>query len=249
MRSLQSGPYSSAWLTDLNSPALHTIAPAGWQDLLRLRIGIPVGCGDPCLGCNGITDALGDHALACPACGRYARHNSLRNELLSECIRAGMQGSVEVSIPRPQEPPDPGGIALRPADIMIPTGPMGRPLAIDVTVLHPLRTSQNITARDAVPGSFCGPAEEAKVRKYGSACSQAGWGFVPFAMETTGGIGKPARGFLRTLATSQAAREGVTFATAYSGITARLRAAVVASMATSLALSIPTTRERSHVHA
>ena len=76
----------------------------------------------------------------------------------------------------------------RPADILLrSSGP--RPVAVDVTITHTLRSSASSAARgDATAAAD--QAEDRKVALSGEACAQVGWGFAPFALTTTGGLGQ-----------------------------------------------------------
>ena len=123
-------------------------------------------------------DSMGDHALTCPGAGLYRRHNRLRDTLFAYALEAGWSPKLEVALPN---------LASRPADILC-RATFGKPLALDVTISHPLRLSASIAARGEVAAS----AEAAELRKRHTsqlACAQAGWGFRPVAFETTGGLG------------------------------------------------------------
>ena len=96
-------------------------------------------------------EGFGDHALGCASCGRYARHNALREVLCEELRKAGFSVTVEERVPHTEPPDRPPGLqpaerCLRPADILVQSFRAGKPLAIDVTVIHPLRTSSSARA-------------------------------------------------------------------------------------------------------
>ena len=71
----------------------------------------------------------------------------------------------------------PGQPELRPADVLV-TGFGRRPLAIDFSVVTPLRPS----AHSAQPGSLLDETARLKCRKYKAACHAAGWDFMPFVV-------------------------------------------------------------------
>ena len=131
---------------------------------------------------------MGDHALTCPSAGLYRRHNIVRDAIYRLAHEAGWAPELEVTLPS-------GGD--RPADILC-RATFGKPLAIDVTITHPLRLS----ASSATRGEVASAAEAAEARKRlasAEICSVAGWGFRPMALETTGGLGSGASQTLRQL--------------------------------------------------
>ena len=120
----------------------------------------------------------GDHALCCSHNGVYRRHNHVRDRLFALAESANWRPELEVALPVSR---------TRPADILL-RGCDPRPLAIDVTISHPLRFS----ASSAVRGGRTSAAEEAENRKIAlgkQACKDVGWGFLPFAVDVTGGFG------------------------------------------------------------
>ena len=147
-----------------------------------------------CEACQGVRDGLGDHAMSCASCGRYTRHNAVRDVLADELKMAGFDVTIEQQVPHTQPPDKPTGPGpslrpLRPADILVRHFRSGQPLAIDTTVVHPLRTSSDATAQGMVVGQAASKAESAKMSKYSAACHLAGWLFMPFGVEATGGSG------------------------------------------------------------
>ena len=174
-----------------------------WQALLRFRVGSPISPATTCAGCQTPMDSSGDHAVCCSATGLYKRHNRVRYCLLSLGREAGWNPEVEVSLPAP----DPGGgiIRPRPADVLFRTAE-SRPLAVDVTVVHPLRPSKNIAVEDNLTAAA--DAESAKKVAQAARCLQAGWGFSPFAMESTGGFGPKATSLFKRICRSLSMRTG-----------------------------------------
>ena len=136
LRHLQSAPFCNDWLTDdgIHCPHLRALSGAEWQDLLKYRLGLTVMSSGTCEGCLDHRDALGDHALSCASCGRYARHNLLRDTLAEELSKAGYSYTLE-------EP--------RPADILVSSFIGGKPLAVDTTVCHPLRLSNDAASQSS----------------------------------------------------------------------------------------------------
>ena len=155
LRSLQCGPNSAAWL--LAPPSYDEdiqFSPAEWRALLLFRIGAPVGKDDRCHSCAANMPCNGDHSLACTSSGIYRRHNKVRDLVAEECRRAGWEAQLEVAVPLPTslatttpthspppDPPDPPPPTFRPrpADVFLPNQGGARPIALDITISHPLR--------------------------------------------------------------------------------------------------------------
>jgi hypothetical protein len=89
---------------------------------------------------------------------------------------------------------------------MHPPSPL--PLAVDVTIVHPLRLSNNTPATHGQGISAADSAERAKIQENGPGCSAAGWACKPFALETTGALGTHANNLCRQLAKRWAMRHG-----------------------------------------
>ena len=144
---------------------------------------------------------LPDHALSCPSNGTYRRHNHLRDRLFGLGQLAGWAPELEQAIPGRD----------RPADLLFrAAGP--RPLAVDVTVSHPLRSSASTAVREG-RSSEAAEAERAKVVQSKASCHAVGWDFSPFGVDATGGLGPAARLLCRRLAKALAMRAGADTAT------------------------------------
>ena len=171
--------------------------------MLRFRVGaLCYSHGATCAGCRKPMDAAGDHALSCASNGTYRRHNHLRDRLYGLTQLAGWDPEVEQAIP---------GSRDRPADLLLRSvGP--RPLAVDVTVSHPLRSSASSAVREG-RSSAASEAERAKVVQSKAACEAVGWDFSPFGIDSTGGLGPAARKLCRRLAKTLAMRAGADTAT------------------------------------
>ena len=99
------------------------------------------------------------------------------------------------------------GSRTRPADVLMHM-PSPLPLAVDVTIVHPLRLSNNTPATNGQGTSAAESAERSKIKENGSGCSAAGWACKPFALETTGGFFSHANHLCRQLAKRLAMRHG-----------------------------------------
>ena len=202
LKRLQSGAHSGAWLVSLplERHAISAFSPSEWRVLLRFRCGVPLLPRARCGGCDAVMDTFGDHALSCASCGRYARHNRLRQAVAFEYEQAGQPFRLEVELP---------GQLSRPADILAVEPEEASPAAVDVSVVHPLRPSAAPAASaEVVPGASAEAREAEKLAAAGGACAAAGWRFVPLCADTTGAWGPRAKGALRRLIRLQSMKLG-----------------------------------------
>ena len=131
-------------------------------------------------------DPFGDHALSCAACGRYARHNRLRQALAFEYEQAGLSCRIEVHLP---------GLLSRPADILAVEPEEASPAASDVSVVHPLRPSAAPAApAEESPGAAAAAREADKMAFAGHAL-RLGGAWCPFVRRQLG-RGGPVRNAL-----------------------------------------------------
>ena len=115
----------------------------------------------------------------------------------------------------------------RPADIFI-----SRPVAVDVSVVHPLGAAQH--HGPAVAGAAAEDREKAKLTQYGRDCSSAGWDFVPLVAECTGAWGHRAQSFISSLIRKQARATGEKVATVSSAVWGELSFALARASASML---------------
>jgi hypothetical protein len=196
LRAAQECAGAGLWLTA--TPGERLFAASEWQLLLRFRVGAP--CFDDgalCSGCSKAMDSSGDHALCCTSNGTYRRHNHVRDQLFSLANLAGWSPELEVVIP---------GGRNRPADLLL-RSVASKPLAIDVTVTHPLRPSASQAVRVG-RYSAAAAAEQAKVAESKGPCLAVGWDFCPFGVDATGGMGPAAKQLCRRLARVLSMRAG-----------------------------------------
>ena len=103
--------------------------------------------------------------------------------------------------------PGPGGqgtVRPSPADVLFHTAET-RPLAVDVTVVHHLRPSNNLAAEDTNAAT---QAETAKSAAQVAIYHQAGWAFSPFGVASTGGLGTKATSLIKRICRSSSMRSG-----------------------------------------
>ena len=217
LRKLCAGANGGAWITNL--PLEHdgctTFSADEWQVLCRFRLGIPLRSGTTCGGCGSPQDAFGDHALSCPACGMYARHNALRDTLASEFNRAG--------VPTKLEDPLPDGFSR--SDVLLLEPSEIAPEHIDVSAVHPLHLSAS--PAEAAPGTAAAQREAVKLSSEGAQeCRRRHMKFTPVAAETTGAWGPAAQRCIRGLARKQSMRLGEALGPVAKRLWRRLSAAV-----------------------
>ena len=176
-------PHAGSFLSVVPSPSLGLhLRAAEFIPVLKYRLGIPVYSADgPCPACNSPSDRMGDHSLGCAKTGdRIARHNMLRDVLFEAAASADLGPCKEERHLLP-------GTVARPGDVTIRRWSNGKDGAIDVTVTSPLSPS-NVAGAAAEAGATLSKACQRKVRDTAEACRREGFVFLPFAMETLGGL-------------------------------------------------------------
>ena len=133
------------------------MAPNDFRVSAKYRLGVPVYDAErKCPFCKaGVFDIYGDHAIACHGWGdAIARHDRIRDKLVSACSSANLSPVVEKKnlIPESQS---------RPGDIFDPTWKAGKPAAFDVTVTSSLQ-SNSLTNAATKAGYALDAADERK---------------------------------------------------------------------------------------
>ena len=217
LRRLQEAPNAGLWM--LSTPVKDRgsdFSPIEWQALLCFRTGVPLrSISGHCARCGATLDVHGDHALACSASGLYRRHNRVRDAIWELSRTAGWTPESEVMLP---------GSMSRPADVLLRTAETS-PVALDVTISHPLRLSSSIAVQGNLTSS-ADAAEKQKMQLYGASCQVAGWLFRPLGFETTGGIGPQGARFVCKLTRTLSMRSGLPPGDVASNIARKLNLAV-----------------------
>ena len=115
------------------------MAPNEFRISAKYRLGVPVYDAErKCPFCKaGVLDIYGDHAIACHGRGdAIARHDRIRDKLVSACSSANLSPVVEKKnlIPESQS---------RTGDIFVPTWKAGKPAAFDITVTSSLQSNSH----------------------------------------------------------------------------------------------------------
>ena len=196
-------PHAASFLSVVPSPSLGLhLRAAEFVPVLKYRLGIPVYSADGhCPACHSYSDRMGDHSLGCAKTGdRIARHNMLRDVLFEAAASADLGPCKEERHLLP-------GTVARPGDVTIRRWSNGKDGAIDVTVTSPLSPS-NVAGAAAEAGASLAKACQRKVRDTAEACRREGFVFLPFAMETLGGLHPGAVTQVKQLAAALARAKG-----------------------------------------
>ncbi len=186
--------------------------------LLRFRSGLPLLAAPmPCWSCEtGTMDVLGDHAVICKSgLGRCFRHSRVSRVLSRLALKAGLNVVCE-----PRQPGQAArGAALvagpdeierrRPADLEIFHWNGNRSLAADVVMTSPTAETWRRGAANGAPGWAAAGAAWRKQLHYGPMCVALGKDFLPFAIETCGGLGPEVMQILERIGPHWAARSGL----------------------------------------
>ena len=156
--------------------------------MLRYRLGVELPLPPTCLSCGRSQDPFGDHTLSCSRVNFVARHNTLCAGLGRLLLDSGFAVQREVPLPLPQT-------QERPADLLVANFAESRPLALDISVVHPLQPSSSIAG--ASPGRLADERALTKINHYRAACSVAQWDFSPITFETTGAWSASTATFVR----------------------------------------------------
>ena len=185
---------SHAWVTLLPlSFKKYNLSSPDWIAAARRRLMLNVfPCQKHCTFCKGgWCDVKGDHASMCGGgSSRVLRHNTIRNILAKAVRDVGFRTDIEHG----------GGLGdqRRPGDIIVYNWRDGRHLLIDVAVINPMCSSN----MDSLISEGVGGAAEAygikKERTYHD-LDFTKYDFLPFIMETTGGLSTAAYGFCKEI--------------------------------------------------
>ena len=138
-------------------------------------------------------DVYGDHLLCCRRNNFYGRHFAVQEAFIAMAQAGDQPFRREVALSRSNSHPE--GQPLRPADLLLRAWQGGKDTAVDFTICHPLQNSQKPWSGPKAQ-AFVSQQEKRKVQKYKDACNVEGWGFIPAAFDTWGGMGPGAKDLL-----------------------------------------------------
>jgi ubiquitin len=211
----QSGPHAADWLTVLPNPEWgYAFTPLEFVTLVRWWLGERVyPIGSSCRHCGSANDLGGYHALTCRCWGgRIYRHHALAN-VLTSYLRAAHHGA--------QREKGVDGVT-RPGDVFLPHWELGKPLAVDLAVTHPLQPNALLKAGKREPGSWA--TEYARTHKSSQAARLAPHGvdFAPLIVETFGSWDPDAYDLLHRFADQYATHQAVSASVAVRTLFQRL---------------------------
>ncbi len=200
IRSASSG-LSSAWITALPG-ATTSLSDADFVAAGRhlLGLGVPTAVAMPPCSCGGGQPASPDHAMVCRQLAGVStlRHDQWASAWRRVIRRAGCATSAEPAYSGLQRQHGRGGAAgLRRGDILA-VMPGGRIAVLDCVVTHPAAASY-VREAARTTGSAAAKAEHDKRREFRAHGENAGYDFVPLAVESFGRLGRAASRFLSEL--------------------------------------------------
>eukprot|EP00731_Ephydatia_muelleri_P017721 Em0010g819a len=170
--------------------------PIEFRVAVKWWLGLDTSQGSQCAFCPAHSlDPLGHHALTCKCGGDVVlRHNALRDTLVHFLHRAHASVQVEVGAGL-----FPDHSQSRPADILLQNWNLGRPVALDISVVSPLNPS-TLAEAGATFGAVLEATESRKHQANDEKCSALGWVSTPLAVDSYGAWGKEASLFLAQVA-------------------------------------------------
>ena len=195
------------------------VLPSQYELLLKWHLGPPLlpphWAGAGCPKCGSPIDVYGDHAVACQKGLVTARHHGIVNYICQMLSAAKVPFERESACL---------GDGRRPADILLKAWDGRRDLAVDVTVVHALNASGDLSVAGAQ--RVFRNAHNQKIRGYEAACEAKGIDFTPAVFDTWGGFQQGTAPLLKAVVKRTAA-----------ALTGRARVEAVTAMRRGIALS------------
>ena len=227
---LQSLPGAGAWLIAPPSEEILKLDPALCKIALQRRLRQQVQSADTfCPMCGSTMDSFGDHAVTCSCKGdRTVRHNAVRNVTHICAQEANMCPEREKANLLPARPPDDvwdveasNGLSdrrrRRPADIYLPRGITGSPMALDFAATSGMQS--RLLRQSADDSSSAIVAYEQRKRDFipegetestETLCNRQGFCFNPMVLDAHGGgMGKDFRSVVDAIGKQAAAVSGL----------------------------------------
>ena len=200
IRALNCAPHASDFLRVIpNQQGGAFIESECWQKRLAFRLSQRFrDAPSKCPRCHAAQDPFGDHALSCRNNGSYFRHNVAREvfrDLISSAGFSVKPGEAQV----PHAP-------HKRADLLVNSFCDGKPLALDVSLIHPLQPS--ILHAEVDAKRLMAKRATLKAMTYQGDCAKEGWGFAALVGLTTGQWGSATSSLIHKLAKSLSMVEG-----------------------------------------
>ena len=130
------------------------------------------------------------------------------------------------------------GTKSTPADIFLPTGSGSNPIAVDVTIVDPLRKElvQKAADLDDYANSY---AEKRKESKYSQECSKIGLEFRPISLEIFGKLSPNLKLFISKISTGISNRFGGSLNYAQKDLERRIIITLIKTCSKSVISRIP----------
>ena len=180
---------SGAWLNAVPSKALGLeLSPATCRVVWRWWLGelLYGACNESvvCPFCRGCADCYGDHILCCDKAEFTTRHEAVVSQLTHFLQAAGLSIQNNVGV----------GGRERPADILVTRWTDNEPVAVDVTITHPL--APHLGVNQTLARAALRAKERQKIAKYSPLLQNANLNFVPFPVTTFGELSPQAADFV-----------------------------------------------------
>ena len=131
---------------------------------------------------------------------RITRHNAIRDIVFNAAQSAALAPSKEMANLIPDS-------SSRPADVFLPTWSRGQPAALDVHVISPLQ-QHTLGEAASTPGHALQVGVRRKLASHLSSCRSVGVEFIPFVVETLGGLAEDSISILHSLGKAISQRVG-----------------------------------------
>ena len=191
-----SAPHATSWLSVIpcTSQGLH-LDPIEFRVAVKWWLGLDTSQGSQrAFRPARSLDPVGHHALTCKCGGDFVlRHNALRDTLVHflHCAHASVQVEVGAGL-------FPDHLQSRPADILLQNWNLGRPVALDISIVSPLNPS-TLAEAGATFGAVLEATESRKHQANDEKCSALGWVSTPLAVDSYGAWVKRLHCFLHKL--------------------------------------------------
>ena len=216
----QKNTYSGAWLNAIPAEALGLeISPAICRIVWKWWLGEVLYGADAstvvCPFCHGCADCYGDHIMCCDKAEFTTRHEAIVSQLTHFLQAGGVAVQNNVGV----------GGRERPADIYVSRWTDSEPLAVDVTVTHPLAPHLGVSQQQA--RAALRAKERQKIAKYEELLQRSKLNFLPFPITTFGELSEHASAFVDDAAVFYSAHQQLSFGDSRTQLLQRIEVALM----------------------
>lgn len=208
------------------------LSPQEFNSFISSRMGLANLCEEDeiCPLCNTLMDKEGYHMAVCKRGGStIQRHNSIRDIIFEHCQKASWNPKLEIACIN-----NSNNNSI-PADIYIPKSP---PIALDVTVVHPL-ADKYLNKSSKISDGANILAELGKNQKYQQICKDSNVKFIPLSLEFYGRWGPDSKSFFQTLSNGISNRFGGNSKSILRELHRKLLFSLIKSNASAVAIRTP----------